>query len=89
MLRIRRRPADPQQIVDKDATAAAAALYPWVIDFNAKARQAWTASGGQLISLPPDEQAAMLKSLASVGADVSKTKPPLAAAYKIITDAAK
>ena len=82
-------PADLQQIVDKDAAAAATALNPWVIDFNAKARRAWTASGGQLISLPPDEQAAMLKSLASVGADVSKTKPPLAAAYKIITDAAK
>ncbi|HEY5063852.1 MAG TPA: TRAP transporter substrate-binding protein [Xanthobacteraceae bacterium] len=82
-------PPDLQQIVDRDATAAAAALNPRAIDFNAKARQAWTASGGQLISLPPDEQTAMLRTLASVGADVSKTKPQLAAAYKIIIDAAK
>jgi TRAP-type C4-dicarboxylate transport system substrate-binding protein len=82
-------PSDLQQIIDRDATTAATALNPWVIDFNAKARQAWTASGGQLISLPPADQAAMLQTLASVGADASKTKPPLAAAYKIITDAAK
>jgi TRAP-type transport system periplasmic protein len=82
-------PADLQQILDKDAGAAAAGLNPWVVDFNAKARKAWTDGGGQLISLPPDEQAAMLRTLTSVGADVSKTKPSLAAAYKIITDAAK
>lgn len=82
-------PADLQQIVDKDAAAAAASLNPRVIDFNAKARKAWTDAGGQLISLPADEQSAMLQTLASVGADVSKTKPLLAAAYKIITAAAK
>jgi TRAP-type C4-dicarboxylate transport system substrate-binding protein len=82
-------PPDLQHILDKDAGAAAAGLNPWVVDFNAKARKAWTDGGGQLISLPPDEQAAMLRTLASVGADVSKTKPSLAAAYKIIIDAAK
>lgn len=82
-------PADLQQIVDKDAVTATASLDPWVIDFNAKARKAWTDAGGQLISLPPDQQAAMLRTLASVGTDVSKTKPQLAAAYKVITDAAK
>jgi len=82
-------PADLQQIVDKDAAATVTALNPWVLDFDAKAQKTWTNSGGQLISLPPDEQGAMLRTLASVGADVSKSKPPLAAAYKIITDAAK
>jgi TRAP-type transport system periplasmic protein len=82
-------PADLKQIVDKDAAVAAGALNPWVTDFNAKARIAWTDGGGQLISLPPDEQTAMLQTLASVGTDVSKTKPQLAAAYKIITAAAK
>ena len=82
-------PPDLQQILDKDAGVAAAGLNPWVVDFNAKARKAWTDGGGQLISLSSDEQAAMLRTLASVGVDVSKAKPSLAAAYKIITDAAK
>jgi TRAP-type transport system periplasmic protein len=82
-------PPDLRQIVDNDAAGTAIALNPWVIDFNAKARKAWTDGGGRLISLPPGEQTAMLRILASVGADVSKTKPSLAAAYKVITDAAK
>jgi hypothetical protein len=42
-----------------------------------------------LISLPPDEQASMLKTLASVGDDVSKTKPQLSEAYKVVTSAAQ
>jgi TRAP-type C4-dicarboxylate transport system substrate-binding protein len=82
-------PADLQQIVDRDATAAAIGLNPSVIDFNARARRAWTDDGGRLISLPSEEQAALLRTLASVGTYISKTKPTLAAAYKIITDAAK
>ncbi len=82
-------PIDLQQIVDRDAGTVATSLNPWVIELNAKARRAWTDAGGQLISLPPDDQSAMLRTLASVGADISKAKPPLAAAYKIITDAAK
>jgi TRAP-type transport system periplasmic protein len=82
-------PADLKAVVDKAAAAEDTAINPWVTDFNSKARQAWTASGGELISLPPEQQSALLQTLASVGADVSKSKPQLAAAYKIITDAAK
>jgi hypothetical protein len=45
--------------------------------------------GGELISLPADEQSAMLETLASVGEDVSKTKPQLSAAYLVATEAAQ
>jgi len=82
-------PADLKDIVDKDAAAQSGAIDPWVADFNAKARQAWTESGGELISLPADEQATMLNELASVGEDVSKAKPQLNAAYQIVTTAAQ
>ena len=61
----------------------------WTTDFNAKARKTWTDNGGELISLPPDDQSAMLKILASVGDDVAKAKPPLSAAYQIVTEAAQ
>ena len=67
-------PADLRQIVDKDAAAQSVAINPQAIEINEQARKAWVASGGELISLPPDEQSAMLKILASVGADVSRTK---------------
>jgi hypothetical protein len=67
----------------------AAALGPWAADFNAKARQAWTDDGGELIELPDAEQSAMLDKLASVGEDVAKGKPQLDAAYQIVAAAAQ
>ena len=82
-------PTDLKEIVDRDGAAESAAINPWVVKFNGDAQQAWTAGGGEMIRLPADEQAAMLHTLASVGADVSKTKAPLEAAYKTVSDAAK
>ena len=58
-------------------------------DIVNKARKGWTDTGGELISLPADEQAEMMKTFSSVGADVSKTKPLLDEAYQIVTAAAK
>jgi TRAP-type transport system periplasmic protein len=82
-------PADLQQIVDQDAAKEAIAINPLAKAYNDQARQSWAAGGGELMTLPSDEQAAMLQMLASVGADVSKTKPLLNTAYKTVSDAAK
>ena len=82
-------PADLQKIVDDDAAAEQAAIGPLASEIVGKARKGWTDTGGELISLPPDEQADMMKTFSSVGADVSKTKPALDEAYKIVTDAAQ
>jgi TRAP-type transport system periplasmic protein len=82
-------PEDLRQIVDRDAAGESVAINPWAIDLNAKVRQGWLDKGGELISLPPDEQSAMMETLASVGEDVSKSKAELSAAYRLVTDAAK
>jgi TRAP-type transport system periplasmic protein len=82
-------PPDLQQIVDKDAAQESVAINPQALDILKKARTVWTEAGGELISLPPNEQASMMKTLSSVGADVSKSKPALAAAYKTVSDAAR
>jgi TRAP-type C4-dicarboxylate transport system substrate-binding protein len=82
-------PPDLQQIIDKDAAAETVAINPQAIDLFNKARQAWTGGGGELISLPPEEQAVMLQMLSSIGEDVSKAKPALHDAYEIVADAAK
>jgi len=82
-------PADLQKIVDKDAATEQAAIGPVAIEIVGKARKGWTDNGGELISLPPDEQAQMMKTFASVGADVSKAKPALDEAYRVVTDAAQ
>jgi TRAP-type transport system periplasmic protein len=82
-------PADLRQIVDKDAASESVAINPQAIEINERARKAWVDGGGELIRLPPDEQSAMLKTLASVGEDVSQTKPQLSAAYQVVTAAAQ
>jgi TRAP-type C4-dicarboxylate transport system substrate-binding protein len=82
-------PADLQKLVDDDAAKEQSAIGPVASDIVNKARKGWSDTGGELISLPADEQAEMMKTFSSVGADVSKTKPLLDEAYKIVTDAAK
>jgi TRAP-type transport system periplasmic protein len=82
-------PKDLQDIIDKDGAAQSVAINPTAFDLRSKAEVNWTAGGGELINLPPDEQASMMATLSSVGADVSKANPLLTDAYKILTDAAQ
>jgi TRAP-type C4-dicarboxylate transport system substrate-binding protein len=82
-------PADLQQIVDKTAARESVAINPQAAEITESSRKVWTDTGGELISLPPDEQAQYLKLLVSVGQDVSKTKPLLSEAYQIIAAASE
>jgi TRAP-type transport system periplasmic protein len=82
-------PADLQKIVDKDAAAQQAAIGPIALAIVDKSRKGWTDSGGELISLPPAEQADMMKMFASADADVAKAKQPLDEAFKIVSAAAQ
>ena len=82
-------PPDLQAIVDKDAAAEQTAIIPTATEIVDKARKGWMASGGELISLQPDEQAELMKTFSGAVADVVKTKPDIADAYKIVADAAK
>ena len=82
-------PADLQKVIDTAGAAEAVAINPTAIEIVERTRKGWTAGGGELISLPPDEQAAMMKILSSVGADISKTKPALDEAYRVMIAAAK
>ena len=82
-------PGDLKQIVDKHAASETTAINPQAVEINERARKSWTDAGGELIALPDDEQSTMLNILASVGADASKTKPQLSAAYEVIRAAAQ
>jgi TRAP-type C4-dicarboxylate transport system substrate-binding protein len=82
-------PKDLQDIVDRDGAAVSTAINPVALKMDQDQRKAWVDGGGELISLPPDEQASMMKMLVSVGEDVSKSKPALHDAYAIVSDAAK
>jgi TRAP-type C4-dicarboxylate transport system substrate-binding protein len=82
-------PKDLQEIVDRDGAAVSKSIEPVAVRMYQEQRKAWTDAGGELISLPREEQAEMMRMLSSVGDDVSKTKPAVREAYQIVTDAAK
>jgi TRAP-type C4-dicarboxylate transport system substrate-binding protein len=82
-------PKDLQELVDRDGAAEALATRPIATESRLRNETEWRAVGGELIDLPADEQALMMKTLSSVGADVSMQKPNVDAAYKIVTDAAQ
>jgi TRAP-type transport system periplasmic protein len=82
-------PKDLQEIIDRDGAAVSKSIEPTAVKMYQEQRKAWTDAGGELISLPREEQAEMMRMLSSVGDDVSKTKPALREAYEIVTDAAK
>jgi TRAP-type C4-dicarboxylate transport system substrate-binding protein len=81
-------PPDLQQIIDQTAAKETVAINPRAAEITENSRKIWTDSGGELISLPPEEQSSLIKLLASVGADVSKEKPRLNDAYQIVSGAA-
>jgi TRAP-type transport system periplasmic protein len=81
-------PKDLQQIVDSDAAKEDAAIAPVTVKTLDDYLQQWKSAGGTLIKLSPADHAEMMKTLASVGADVSSKDPALAAAYKLVTEAA-
>ncbi len=81
-------PSDLQQVIEQTAAKETVAVNPQATAITEGSRKAWTDGGGELISLPPDEQASYLKLLSSVGADVSKEKPRLNEAYQIVSAAA-
>jgi len=82
-------PKDLQQVVDQAGAAVSTSINPVALKMYQEQRKAWTDAGGELISLPRDEQAEMMHLFSSVGDDVSKTKPAVREAYQIVSDAAK
>lgn len=82
-------PKDLQRIVEKDAMAQSLAINPYAAEQVKQSEAAYTKAGGELINLPSAELTAMMKTIASVAPDVSGKNPALAAAYKIVADAAE
>jgi TRAP-type C4-dicarboxylate transport system substrate-binding protein len=82
-------PPDLQEIVSRDAAEQAVAINPQAEAIIKEAIKGWQAHGGELIGLPANEQTEMLKTLASVGTDVSAKNPTVAAAYETVRAAAQ
>jgi TRAP-type C4-dicarboxylate transport system substrate-binding protein len=81
-------PADLQKIIRDDATSVTTEIVPFTKDFITAQKKAWIEQGGELLKLPPEEQAALTAKVASIGADLSKDKPALGQAVQMAFNAA-
>jgi TRAP-type transport system periplasmic protein len=81
-------PKDLQQLIERDAKAQSLAIDPYAVEQVKQSEASFTSGGGELITMSPTEHTAMMKIIASVAPDVSSKNPKLAAAYKIVVDAA-
>jgi TRAP-type C4-dicarboxylate transport system substrate-binding protein len=81
-------PADLQKIVHDDAMKTSTDIVPFVNEFFDGQRKVWTDSGGQLTSLPAEDQAALIAKISSIGNDLSKDKPELNKAVNVVVESA-
>jgi TRAP-type C4-dicarboxylate transport system substrate-binding protein len=81
-------PPDLQKIVRDNATKTSQEIIPFVKEFFARQIDVWKSKGGVLNKLPADEHAAMLAKVSKIGEDLSKDKPDLNKAVKLVFEAA-
>jgi TRAP-type C4-dicarboxylate transport system substrate-binding protein len=81
-------PPDLQKVVRDNGLKTSKEVIPWIKTFFADQYGVWKTRGGVLNRLPADEQAAMLKKVSTIGEDLSKDKPELNKAVKMMFEVA-
>ncbi len=81
-------PPDLQKIVRDNATKLNAEIVPFVQEFFTKQTDLWKSRGGLIIEPPAAEKAAVAAKISTIAQDLSKDKPELAAAVKVMFDSA-
>lgn len=81
-------PPDLQKIVRDNGTKVSKDVIPFVKEFFANQYEIWKSRGGVLNKLPAAEQAAMLAKVTPIGEDLSKDKPDLNKAVKLVFEVA-
>jgi hypothetical protein len=78
-----------QKIVRDEGDTIAREILPWQLNEIATQRKAWMEHGGELISLPPDEQTEMMKRMSTIAEDVGKSRPAIKEMYEQLRAALK
>jgi len=82
-------PPDLQKIVHDNGAKISKDVIPFVKDFFVQQYDLWKTRGGVINKLPAAEHAAMLAKVSTIGEDLSKDKPDLNKAVKLMFEAAK
>lgn len=81
-------PPDLQKVVRDNATKLNTELVPWVRDFFVSQTNTWKSRGAFIIEPPAAEKAAVTAKISTIATDISKEKPELAAAVKVMFESA-
>jgi TRAP-type C4-dicarboxylate transport system substrate-binding protein len=81
-------PPDLQKIVRDNCTKLNKEILPFVKNFFTQQTAVWKSKGGVMVTPPAAEKAAMLAKVSTIANDLSKDKPELAAAVKVVFDSA-
>ena len=71
-----------------DAAKTGAEIFPFVHQFFDAQIKIWTNSGGQIAKLPPEDQAALNQRASGIAEELSKDKPELNKAVKVVAASA-
>ncbi|MBI3436382.1 MAG: TRAP transporter substrate-binding protein [Proteobacteria bacterium] len=84
------QPKDVQDAIRAAGREAEQEAFPWVLDNNKKANALWLANKGEILSLPPMEQASMMQSFVALGTKIVEQNPVVKAEFvrlKAVVDA--
>jgi len=81
-------PPDLQKIVRDDADTVSRGILPWQLTEIEAQRKIWS-EHGELISLPPDDQAEMMKRMSTIADDVGQKRPAIKEMYDKLKAALK
>ena len=70
-------PADLQKIIMTEADIAAHDIVPWEMQDMANQKKTWTSHGGELIALPPADEAELMKRMSTIADDVGQRRPAI------------
>jgi TRAP-type C4-dicarboxylate transport system substrate-binding protein len=83
---------DVQEAIRAAGREAEQQAFPWGVENVKKSNAAWKANGGEIITLAPAEQAAMMQSFVALGARIVEQNPAVKAEFarlKALVDANK
>lgn len=86
------QPKDVQDAIRAAGREAEQAAFPFGVENVKKSNAAWAANGGQIIKLPPPEQASMMASFVALGTKIVEQNPAVRAEFaklKAVVDAKK
>ena len=70
-----KQPKDVQDAIRAAGRAAEQQAFPWGVENVKKSNELWLANKGEILKLPPQEQASMMQSFVSLGTGIVAQNP--------------